>query len=364
LPCGVPGFCAAKRLLSDAEDGAGEFVFGAGFPAAVDPEVLGGVVADEVFDAFGVAGGDVVEFVFVLVAGVILPVFGVDDVLGADIEFEFVAAAAGVADDDGEIVLDGEEADGFVGAGESSEEGDEHAFGAGVLVGDEAEGAFFVEDVEGGGGDAAFGEDDLAFFLADAEEPGVDVGVVDGAGDGVGFEAEGGEGVAEDFPVAVVAGDEDGALAAKEDFEGVGEAVEVDVVVPVFGIDEAGGEEDVHDELDEVLHGAFGDLFEFVVGFFGEAGAEVFEGAFAVLAVDLVEEGADEAGGGEVGVDGEEAEEHGDGASGDVLGEVDEGGEAGGFGHEGDFSGGGRRGRGGVSEHCQGGGAIGNLLYG
>ena len=319
MPCGVPGI-----LLADAEDGAGGFVFGAGFPAAVDPEVLGGVFADEVFDGFGVAGGDIVEFVFVLVAGVILPVFGVDDVLGADVEFEFVAAAAGVADDDREVVLDGEEADGFVGAGETAEEGDEHAFGAGVLVGDEAEGAFFVEDVEGGGGDAAFGEDDLAFFLADAEEPGVDVGVVDGAGDGVGFEAEGGEGVAEDFPVAVVAGDEDGALSAEEDFEGVGEAVEVDVVEPVFGVDETGGEEDVHDELDEVLHGAFGDLLELVLGFFGEAGAEVFEGAFAVLAVDFVEEGADEAGGSEVGVDGEEAEEHGDGACGDVLGEVDE----------------------------------------
>ncbi len=249
----------------------------------MDPEVLGGVFADEIFDGFGVACGDVVEFVGVLVFGEIFPVFGVDDVLGADIEFEFVADAAGVADDDGEVVLDGEESDGFVGGGESAEEGDEHAFGAGVLVGDEAEDAFFVEDVEGGGGDAAFGEDDLALLFADAEEPLVDVGVVDGACDAVGFEAEGGEGVAEDFPVAVVAGEGNGSAAAEEDAEESGESGEVDVLVPGFDVDKAGGEEDVHDEFEEVLHGALGDVVQFGFGFFGEAGAEIFEGAFAVF---------------------------------------------------------------------------------
>ena len=53
-------------------------------------------------------------------------------------------------------------------------------------------------------------------------------------------------------------------------------------------------------------------------------GAEVFEGAFAVLFVDVVHEAADGAGGAEVGVDGEQAHERGSGAGTDILCETGE----------------------------------------
>ena len=63
----------------------------AAFPAAVEPPVLAGVGADEVFDGLGVALRDVAEGI-----GLRLPVLRMDDVLGGDFEFERFSGAAGV----------------------------------------------------------------------------------------------------------------------------------------------------------------------------------------------------------------------------------------------------------------------------
>ena len=48
-----------------------------------------------------------------------------------------VGPASGVPADDGRVETDGKQGDGFVGAGEAVEVGDEHAFLAGVLIADE-----------------------------------------------------------------------------------------------------------------------------------------------------------------------------------------------------------------------------------
>src|SRR5439155_20683575 len=84
----------------------GLFALGAGLPAAVDPEVLAGVGADEVLDPLRVALRDVAERVVLA-----LPLLGVDDVLHADLELELPVGPAGVADDDGDLVVHREEPD-------------------------------------------------------------------------------------------------------------------------------------------------------------------------------------------------------------------------------------------------------------
>ena len=310
-------------------DGGDEFVFGAGFPAAVDPEVLAGVDADEGFDGLGVALGDVAEGV-----GLGFPVLGEDDVLGADIEVELSVAAAGVADDHGDVVPHGEQADGFVGRGATVEEVDEYALFAGVLIGDESDGATGFEDI----GDflecAGFGEDALAAALADAEDPVIDVGVVEGAGDGGGVEAEGGQKVSEDFPVAVMAGEHDqAAVFVEEQAEGGVEVVEGGDFGPVVVADEAGGEEHFDAELEELAHGAFGDEAALGFGEFGECKPEVFQGAVAVFFVQGVHDVAEELGAGEAPGDGVAVDHHGDGAEAHVLEAVDE--VVAGFGHGG-----------------------------
>src|SRR5436190_19382317 len=60
-----------RRLLSILVVRLGGFVFGAGFPAAVDPEVLAGIGADEVFDGARVTLRDVALRIILL-----LPLLG------------------------------------------------------------------------------------------------------------------------------------------------------------------------------------------------------------------------------------------------------------------------------------------------
>ena len=196
--------------------------------------------------------------------------FGFDDAVGVDLEAVLVVEASAAADDDGEVILHGEEGDGFVGAGLAVEEVDEDAFASGVLVGDEAEDGALGEDVEHSVGGAFFVDDGLALSLADAEEVAVDVGVVDGSGDGVAFEAEGGEGVAEDFEISVVAGEHDDAAAAEDFGEGRREIAQFDIAAPGRKADEAGGEEDVEGEHGDVFEAAAGGVFDPGLFFFGE----------------------------------------------------------------------------------------------
>ena len=311
---------SARR--SEIENGLvvlfGGFVFGAGFPAAVDPEVLGGVLADYVFEGFGVALGDVAQRV-----GLVGPVGGVDDIGDADVEVKGLAAAAGVADDDGHLVLHGEEGDGFVGAGFAAEEIDEDAFGACVLVGDEADGALGLDDGDDLVGGSLFGDDLLALALADAEDPAVYVGIIEGAGDAGGLKAEGGEDVAEDLPVAVMAGEHDEAgFAADEQFEHFGEVFELYVAVEGVDADEVRREEHLDGEHHRLPQALTGEGAALAVSEMREGALDVGDAAVAVLFVDVVEERAQGAGDPQVELDGEAMKDHVDAPADEVHGVV------------------------------------------
>src|SRR4051812_27564142 len=124
-------YAPAARLNRSIER-FGLFALRPRLPAAVHPEILTGIGADHVFDPLGVSLRDVAQRIVLR-----LPILGPDDVLGADLEFELIVHAAREADDDGHVVLHGEQSDRLVRAGLSPEEIDEQAFAAGVLIRDE-----------------------------------------------------------------------------------------------------------------------------------------------------------------------------------------------------------------------------------
>lgn len=189
-------------------------------------------------------------------------------------EFELVSYTSGASDDDGYVVLEGHECDGFVGCCFSAEEVYEDVFDFAVLVADDSE-RFAVAEylVHGFGG--AFFEDNgfgaMEYFVNVA----VDVWVVDWSGDVVGWQAEGVHGSAEDFEVAVMAGDHDKALALKEQLQDFSHVAEFDVTIPVVGSDETRGVEDIEGEHYEVFKAASGGELVPLFGFFGVAEADV-----------------------------------------------------------------------------------------
>ena len=93
-----------------------------------------------------------------------------------------------------------------------------------------------------------------------------------------------------------MAGEHDqAALAAEEQFERVSELLEHDVLGAGVDADQAGREEHLDEEHEELLHAARGRcVSRSALGHVGEGAAEVGQGALAVLAIDAVEEVAEQ----------------------------------------------------------------------
>ena len=112
------------------------------------------------------------------------------------------------------------------------------------------------------GGRAFLGDDPLALPLAHAQEPVVDVGVVQRPGDAGGFEAERRQHVAEDFPVAVMAGEHDQPLVPLEQqAQDLLEIVEPHITRPGVQADQPRGEEHFDAEHEQLLHAPAGEAF-------------------------------------------------------------------------------------------------------
>ena len=104
---------------------------------------------------------------------------------------------------------------------------------------------------------APFGEDAEAASLAEAEQPLVEIGVVQRACQGGHGETHGGEGESEEFPVATMAGDEQRRLVGREQFRTRREGCELDVLLPAPGIHEAWHRQAVDQEHSEHVSNRF-----------------------------------------------------------------------------------------------------------
>ncbi len=169
----------------------------------MDPPILSGILTDEVFDGLGVLLGNPCQGV-----GFVGPFFRHNQAGAFDFKEESVADAPAAADTNGHIVLHGQQADAFVGAGFSSEEIHKHALASGILVGDEAEGRALVCDLLHLLGGSLFVDDLLAFALAYAVKVAIDIGVVQRAGNTVNIKPEQSHHIADDLKIGVVAGHE------------------------------------------------------------------------------------------------------------------------------------------------------------
>jgi len=214
----------------------------------------------------------------------------------------------------------GQQCDGLVGASLSPEEIDEQSFGSGVLIGDEADGAMARQrrgDLVGG---ALFGDDSLAHALADAQQPAVDIGVVQGSGDAGGVEAQSRQHVAENLPVAIVPGEHDQPLVfGQEQFEHGSEVFQLDVFVEGGDVHQSSGEEHVHAEHEHLAHALAGDAGQLLFGLFRKRSAEVSHGAVAVFFIDQEHEVSQQPRGSQDQLDRPAVQAHGHDAQGQVL---------------------------------------------
>ncbi len=200
----------------------------------MDPEVLFRSAADDPFECgviefedfpLGVAGGEGA---------------GVDDGFAELFEANPIAIgffqAACAADEDDGVIAEGEEGDGAVGGGGFAEEVDELSLSAGILVPEHAEAASLFEDLSHAGGPAGFVDQFVVVSFAELLEPAVEERVIETAGDDAHFEAEEAEDLDGDFPVAVVAGEEDdGAIGEEiaEDVLAIGDFDDIQAVAEV-----------------------------------------------------------------------------------------------------------------------------------
>jgi len=220
----------------------------AGFPAAVDPEPLVGVLADDGFElaveGLGVAGGVAGDFErWVETKHVLAFGFGPE----------------GEAGDDGGAGVGGELGEACAGAGGDAEEIDEDTVvERGVLVDQDADGLVVAEGFQDAAGGFAFGDEMVAGEGAAALDQGVDLGVVEWAEDHVHGGGEQGVGEGAELPIAEVRGGEEDAAALVEGGFEVLETFVADPVGDVGGADLREAREG-HQQAGDGMEDAVGD---------------------------------------------------------------------------------------------------------
>lgn len=250
------------------------------------PQVLSRIDANEFFDRLGIPLRNVPKRV-----GFVLPVGRVDDVLYAQVEVEAVVDTPCVADDDGHFVLHRQQADDLVRAGLAVEEVDEHAFVAGVLVGDDADDAFLFQNLVYNRAGTFFVDDLLALAFAHAHEEFVDVRIVERPCDADGFEAQRRQCVAENFPVAVMPGQHDYAVLAVEDhLQDRADSVEAYAVRDGFEADQSRREQHFEKEHHQLLLASSRHSANVFVAHVGETSAQIPNRPLAMPAVEEVHE--------------------------------------------------------------------------
>lgn len=282
------------------------FVGWAGPPHAVHPEVLIWGAADHGFHGAAVASGEIEEGI-----GVAIPFFwseGIDDFgdiaeragateagLDAGAVGDGFAGieAAGKAADDGGFELHGHESDGFVGAAEASKVGDEDATIAAILVGDEPGGVAHAHGFGDIADRAPFADEGESAAASGLAHPAIQGAIIQGSIDSVDWEAHEGEGVANQLPVADVAGDEGDGSGSKQGAHGGGDIGEGDVSWPAIFGEEAGSETELGTEFEDVFIGTEGQASVFIFIQIRERFAEVFDAALQAFAID--ETGAERA---------------------------------------------------------------------
>ena len=219
-----------NRGLSDKTSGVfvkARLAFRAGFPAAMNPEPLAGMLADHLFEhcmkASSILGG---------VAGYLKWRMKFEDVLA------FGFRPYGKAGNDRGAGTGGDFREGDVGASGSSKEVDNDAFLQGrVLIDENPNGFVLMQGAEDGAGTVPFDDQVVAGKPAAIFDQAVDAGIVERTDHDVhrlGHERVG-EGAK--FPVAEVGGGEEDASAGLFGFEIVFQAFVTDPLVYVFAVD-------------------------------------------------------------------------------------------------------------------------------
>ena len=169
-------------------------------------------------------------------------------------------------------------------------------------------------------------DDPLALFFADAQQPVVDVRVVERAGDAGGFKAERRQHVAEDFPVAVMAGEQDHArdrvcISRVDDLIGNSPSStnRAHVSMRIRRVVKSTSTNSMKSCC--MLRRA--SCSRCACRHVGKAAAQVPEAAIAMLLVKLIDERAKQSGGFKIGVDREAVQRHRHHAQADVLKAVD-----------------------------------------
>jgi len=274
------------------------------FPAAVEPPVLGWVIADELFDCLSIFGCDPQEGVFF-----VGPFVGENDAFYADFEKEAVFDSSAVADDDGDIVCQGKQADAFIGACFSAEKVNEDSLFSGILVGDKAEGRSLSGDFVHHFCGAFFVDDFLSCPLADAVEIIADESVIEWSCDAIDVEAEEAHHIADNLEVAVMSADENEAFALSAEPLGPFGVYEPRVLPPVIFPDKPGGENDIDRQHRYMLEAALSDLLIPLPVFVRVTCAEIVERAISAAMVMPPEEATEKTGEPQIGLDVKQKEE-------------------------------------------------------
>ena len=243
---------------------------------------MGGVLADEILGGLYVFGCDPSEWV-ILVG----PFVRHDNAVDFNFEEEPIAHTPAAGNANRHIILHCDKADALVCACLATEEINEDALFAGVLVGDKAQ----TRTCRGDGfyllGCSLFVDYPLAGALTGTLKVIVYELIVQGPCDAVHIETEKGKQVSHYLEVAVVAGNPDNALPALHHPLGSLNVYVCRVPVPVVALNETRGKQDIDNKHYYLLKGAPAGLDEPLFVFIGEAGPEVIEGTLTPSVVML-----------------------------------------------------------------------------
>jgi len=246
----------------------------------MQPPVLRRVLADEIFNRFGVLGRKPRKRVVF-----VRPLVRRNIAVSAELEIEAVAGPSAVADHYGDVVGDSQQSNALVRAGLATKEVHKDAFLTRVLIGDKTQGSTAGDDFVHELCRAFFVNDGLAETLPHAVQIIANELVVQRPSDAVDIEAEQAHHIADDFEVAVVAGDHHQAFVFfHHPFCSLG-VLKARVGPPVAFLYESGCEQHIDSQHGNVLETAPARLPNPPLAFFGEAGAKVIQSAFAAAVI-------------------------------------------------------------------------------